>query len=646
MAVTIKGTANSALSTDLLISGTLTISGAASDGTETVNASLYNESTGAIFTTMAQRYDNTQTVTYSYANGSSMSINFATGVWVYQRLSSEIGAEAFNLVVTFTWTDGLGSQSAAVTVEVKENVTVNKFEANTLDDIDTAITGTYDVSIVKPAGVQASAIVKANDDTFTGLTKTLSTGNDVLEWTFLDETKLTVDLGNKKFTYTRKSSEVNDKKTDAYNITLSLGGTNMQLGVLSVVRFPPSINVFTANKTLDTASSITGVFRASNTDDCTIKVAMTHNGMYFTGNTVDFASNMSWTFTDGTKFELDALNKSWTYTRAVEDTTDLQSDNYVFDLSIASKYGSDTASLTVDTTIPKAEISSFMADNIGDDENYITGSLAYTLPSIAKNPTLKIDVTVNGIAYVAEAVPITNKSLIFEYGNGARLVTNPSNQTFTYTRAVDDVGNSEADTYIFGLQIIVNGETVTQNLNVKSMAGQRVYDYEPAYPVNVAAGSLERQNTAWPKYTMEIQRIYRQFNDNLNYYENLAVDLRKQVTDLLDSINSRFEEYDKKISEALSKLSTIGIKAITGVAYHGSTIPVPEGSNRANCVCLVSLHHWTRTQSDNKYTYDMYIWVDDNWVLTCYTVTSGRDGSGGTYPGYANYLVIDTSTLG
>ena len=82
---------------------------------------------------------------------------------------------------------------------------------------------------------------------------------------------------------------------------------------------------------------------------------------------------------------------------------------------------------------------------------------------------------------------------------------------------------------------------------------------------------------------------------------------------------------------------------ITGVAKHGAILPIPKGAKRENCIYIVDLHHWTGTGSDNKYTYDMYIWVDRaTGKLTCYTVTQGRDGTGGAYAGYANYTVINT----
>ena len=91
MAVTITTTSNRALTTDLLLSGTINISGALADGSETLNVSLYSSNTGANFTGTPQAYDGVSTVTYNYANGTTLSVNFTTGNWVYNRLSSENG---------------------------------------------------------------------------------------------------------------------------------------------------------------------------------------------------------------------------------------------------------------------------------------------------------------------------------------------------------------------------------------------------------------------------------------------------------------------------------------------------------------------------------------------------------------------------
>ena len=122
MAVTLSSTANGALGSDVLISGTLEITGALNDGTESLAVSLYNDNTGATFTAPAHTYSNSQTVTYSYANGSTMSINLNTGAWVYQRINSEVGNDKYKYVFTFTWTDSSGTQTNVLNVETKENI--------------------------------------------------------------------------------------------------------------------------------------------------------------------------------------------------------------------------------------------------------------------------------------------------------------------------------------------------------------------------------------------------------------------------------------------------------------------------------------------------------------------------------------------
>ena len=647
MAVTLSLMANGALSTDLLLNGTLTVAGAKKDGTESLAVTVYNKTTGATFATTAQVYDGASTVIYSYANGSTMSINFSTGVWVYQRINSEIGGTQYEYSFTFAWTDLNKEQSNVLNVVAKENVIINSFKADSLDDLDKSLKGTFDVTITKLSGVSISVVMTANNTTLTGTAQTLSTTSDKLSWTFLDETVLTVDLGNKTFEYVRKASEVGDKKSDSYNLSITIGGVSGQVCVLSTVGFPPTVRTFSCNKASDTEGTITGSLSIDNiVDGTTLNVNMTHNGVLYSAASIVYADTMTWKYDDGTEFNLDASKNTWTYTRISDDTVNLQPDTYKFELNLANRYGNTTSSVAITTTVPIAQIVSFSADNISDGESTITGTLEYILPSVAYKPTMSINVSISGVVYSSDAVTITDSVMSFSYSNGARLVVNPANHTFAYTRASDEVNNNDVDNYVFELSITVNEQTITQNTSAQSMAGQRIYDYEPAYPVNVAPGSLERQNTAWPKYVMEIQRIYRQFNDNLNYYESLSNELKYMVYDARKWVEDRLWEQNNKLTEAVSKLSQLRIKAISGVAFHGETIPVPEGSDRNNCVCFVSLHHWTNTISDNKYTYDMYIWVNyPDWTLTCCTQTQGRDGTGGLYPGYANYLVIDCSTL-
>ena len=124
--------------------------------------------------------------------------------------------------------------------------------------------------------------------------------------------------------------------------------------------------------------------------------------------------------------------------------------------------------------------------------------------------------------------------------------------------------------------------------------------------------------------------------------KNIENNIQKQIDALALSLNNT----NNKTTDMYNKLSNSKLKIITGIAYHGDILPVPNGSSRSNCKYIVSLNRWTNTHSDNKYTYEMYINVNESTgKLTCYTVTSGRNGTGGTYPGYANYLVIDMSSI-
>lgn len=597
MSVTIASSANEALSSDLLFSGTLTISDALSDGTETLAVTVYNKNTGGTFTGAAQTYSKANTLTYSYANGSSMSVNLSNGNWVYQRTTDEVGNSTNAYIITFTWNDADGVKTDVLSVDVKQNVTVNKFTSNTLDDLDASITGIFDVSIVKASGIAITPTLVVNTTSMAGTSKSITSASGSYSWTFLDDSILTLDLGAKIFTYTRATSDVGNQQADSYNFSIAIGGVVAQLGVLSVVGFAPTIRSFYGNAASDTDVAITGGFSVSNTAGATISMSVTHNGMLYTGNVITFADTMQWSYSDGTKLTIDVSQNTWTYTRDTESATDLQADTYVFEVNMSSRYGNTSNNITVVTQVPKADITSFVADNISDDANSITGSLVYTLPSIAKSPKMSVGVTVNGIAYTSTEKDITGQSLSFEFSNNSKFVVNPTTGTFTYTRSTDDVGNSESDIYVFNVTITVNGVTITQSANMQSMAGQRVYDYEPAYPVNISPGSLEKQNTAWPKYTMEIQRIYRQFNDNLNYYESLAVDLKKTVSDLEDLVNSKTSSLESYIQSVIASLTSklnseiSNLKsnmAIQAFAYrYMGYIPTPSGYSESNCIYLL-----------------------------------------------------------
>ena len=180
MAVTITPSANSALSSELLLSGTLLIENAKDDGTETLSISVYNKNTGATFTGNTQVYDTSKTLTYTYANGTNLSLNLVTGEWVYQRLSTEVGNTVYTYIITFAWADNDGNISKTLTIETRENIVVNSFSANHLDDLDENITGVCDIDIINASGISASVTVTVNNNTMAGSAQSLSTPEDNL----------------------------------------------------------------------------------------------------------------------------------------------------------------------------------------------------------------------------------------------------------------------------------------------------------------------------------------------------------------------------------------------------------------------------------------------------------------------------------
>lgn len=647
MAVTITLTANPALTSDLLLSGTCTIEGALDDGTESIAVSMYNKTTGATFTGAAQVYESTKTLTFAYANGTSMSVNLSSGTWVYQRLSTELDGTAYTYIFTFEWTDAEGAISETTEVDTRKNIVLNKFTLNDLDDIDKTVTGTFDVDIISYADVTLTVTASANGTQQAGTAKKITSATDVLAWTFVDSTSITIDIGNKSFTYTRPTAQVNDKSSDAYAFTATFNdGTTSTVNATSEVGYPPTISSFVASSATDTDVAIMGDLKLSNVTGATLVVNVTNNGVLYKGENKTVADSLTWDFADGSSFKYDGSTNTWSYTRVAKETQDLLPDLYSFEAIVTNKYGSDSASAKVQTTIPKATIVAFSADSVADSDKTLSGVLKYELPSIANNPTIALDVSVNGVVYSSGTSTLLTTSISFEYANGSTLIYTPSDSSFVYTRASDDYSTSDADTYSFDLTITVNGEAVTRNLTVKTMAGQRVYDYEPAYPVVMQAGSVETQRTAWTKYIEENKRMYRLLNENLNYYENIAYSIQKSMQELQTWIDNKFADYDSRLEDMANTMRKIGIRVITGYAYHGAIIPIPQGSERKNCKYIVSLRKWDDTRSDNKYCYDMYIWVDENTgQLTCYTYTNGRNGTGGTYKGHANYMVIDVTSI-
>ena len=645
MAVTITVNAESALTSQLMLNGTIQVEGAKDDGTEKIAITIYNKTTGATFISQAQLYTTASTLSFNYVNGTIMSVNFVSGAWIYQRLSSETNQDAYSYIITFEWTDTDGSQAKTVTIDTLENITFNEVSINPIDDMDDVITGTFDVDILDVKDVTISAVVTTNNRDMAGTEKPLSTTTDIVSWVFLDDTVFTVNLESKTFSYTRKSADINNGSADAYVIQIIVGGKKSTISAISSVGFPPEIKLFTANPAEDTDYQLGGNLSIANVKNSHIRVNATHNGVIYEGEQKEYADILHWDYPDGSVFRYTFSTGVWEYTRLAADTQDLNIDLYVFEVLISNKYGSSIEQVKIETTIPKATILAFSAGNVNDVDRTIKGVLRIELPTLSKNATIRVDTAVNGINYNGSAVSLGGMSASFSYSNGSSFIYDVQDSSFVYNRSSNDFDNGRADTYNFVCYVTVNGETVSQGLTLTSLAGQEVYDYEPAYPVVMAPGSTETQATAWRKYIEENKRLYRLINENFNYYKTASGDTNDSISALKEWVNQKLKEYDSKISSVSNQISQLGIKAISGVAYHGQQLPVPPGSNRSNCRYIVSLNRWTNTRSDNKYTYDMYISVDDNGVLTCYTETSGRDGTGGVYPGYANYLVIDISSF-
>ena len=612
MAVTITTTSNRALTTDLLLSGTINISGALADGSETLNVSLYSSNTGTNFTGTPQAYDGVSTVTYNYTNGTTLSVNFTTGNWVYNRLSSETTSLIpINYLFTFDFTDSSGTVSKVENVNTQKNVTITDFSANTLDDLDTQITGTCDVSIVSVAGVNIKVDIIRDSTNLIGTSQSLTSATGVYRWNYVDGSSMIIDLGAKEFTYNRKASDVGDSTVNTYAIELHIGSEHLSIYSSSIVGFPPRITTFSGNSIEDTDIKITGDLAISNTATSSISVNLRHDRVSYSGVSQPYVANSSltWTYADGSSFVYDTFRNTWEYNRVPSDTTNLISDNYIFEVSVTSRYGTDSASSSVSTTVPKATIIGFSADNVMDDSKTITGVLKYNLPSLSTSPSLKIDLTVNGASYLVPSVAIGSSAITFNYSNSSKLVVDIAAQTFVYTRASGDITNASPDIYTFECTIMVNGQTTSQTMTVKTLAGVRHYDYEPAYPVLFEPGGTETENTAWPKYIEEIKRFYRLYNENMNYYEamfqllNTKLDaLEKKVDDNYKELSDRITReiaaikslIDSKITELTNTVNdSVQVKAFEyGLGFLGwdnssPTVPIPPGYTVKQCIFII-----------------------------------------------------------
>ena len=92
---------------------------------------------------------------------------------------------------------------------------------------------------------------------------------------------------------------------------------------------------------------------------------------------------------------------------------------------------------------------------------------------------------------------------------------------------------------------------------------RRIYEYEPAYPIEMSAGSIEKQNTAWTKVILEFERIYRLINSEFSFFKDMINDLVQLVTDAHADLDKRLNKLDLPIG--------------TIVAYSGDVSYIPDG---------------------------------------------------------------------
>lgn len=82
------------------------------------------------------------------------------------------------------------------------------------------------------------------------------------------------------------------------------------------------------------------------------------------------------------------------------------------------------------------------------------------------------------------------------------------------------------------------------------------YDYEPAYPLNLEAGSTETPLTASQKIKAEFERLYRIVNNGLEYIDQMVekmetrlAEFDEKVTELINTIKQKMAELDTKLED-------------------------------------------------------------------------------------------------
>lgn len=568
-------TADTVNDISILATGTFSTD-ALTDGTVKLGCNVSESSTGKNYIGAGQIYDGKSTRDYSYANGSVLSVNFARGEWVYQRLLEDAqDNQADTYVFTFSLSDGTDKVGKSISVTTVPNVTIRGFAASACLDTAEVVTGTIDFSVTKDSlsGIQVDV---SSAGTQQGERQEYRNNQNEYSWTYADGSVFSIDMNKKTWNYVRPAGDVGNKKSDNYVFILRIYENGEHLAsatanIATTVVYPPSITTLNVNTVDDTASVISGKLTIANWSGSNITISMTKNGTGYTADKKPYTntSDMTWNYSDGSNLVL-KKDGTLSFTRTAKDVGNLTVDTYSFIVTIESATGSDSLSAATTTTVPTASITSFRADTVADTAETIDGILSYTLPaSIVGTATAQADVTCNGVRYQGKAVEISKSStsFSFKYPNGAEFIVGSG--TFTFKRPEADITDTAPDTYVMEFIIKVNNQTVSKTATAETLAGRTVYDYSVAYPIDLSPGTTDTVVTLAQKTVLEFERIYRLINSNMSRMEELANYINNQYA----NANKKMTDLEEFVTKAIANMFPIG----TIVAYSGDKSKIPDG---------------------------------------------------------------------
>lgn len=529
---------------------------------------------GAAYNGIAQTLAGSN-LAWNYFNGSLLELDIEAGKWIYTRPPAETGDQTPNdYSFVFIVDDGTPI-TKSVSATTGNSVSIDALTVHPAEDTDDKITGTFACTVLNDtdATIKVDVIV----DTTTMLTGSVKPyAKNILSytWTYTDGSSFALDMTAGIWHYIRKSVSVGDGNVSNYTFMTALSrGTETSMksaGISTSLHFPPEIKSIGAAYARDSDAALTGNISIVdlNSSD-TVQVDVTVNGAVYKGVPAAYTGIVRFPCADGSVFVLDTASGAWTYNRSTNMVGDNVEDKYDFFVTVRSAYGSDTANLKVTAVVEAATITAFSAAGVLDTSTKIAGLLQYDIPGNAITPEINMDVTVNGMVYTGTPIALSSTTFIWNYPDSSIFTLDKNTGAWSYARCADDVATPTPDIYIFTVMISCNNKVTTAGLTVKTSAGRRVYDYETAYKINFAPGSVETPHTAWPKVILEFERIYRLFNENMNYYEEMFQSLNQTVTDLS-------KELDEKLKEIMNTVNAI---CPIGMVHEWPVEKIPAANN-------------------------------------------------------------------